>query len=362
MNLHLRNIVFYCSVWLAVIGLSIAGTYFNTILLDIPFHIKQELPFLARWIVWMPLTPLAVLFAGKMKYSGSKIGDFIVYHFAIYLVVCTVHIFLASLTATLINLALGQQVVYTTILKKCALTGLFYNFIIYSIIVLILNGIEYYKALQAEKLKTLLLEKSLSDSRLQFLKQQLQPHFLFNTHHSIITLMKMGNKEKAAEMLEKLSELMRIALREAGEQKVSLDKELETLQLYLDIQKVRFEDKMQLEYNIDTKLRQALVPSMILQPLVENSIKYCVERSAANSTISIRAICENEKLALSVTDATLNGKLPQSITKGTGLSNSEERLHKLYGNDSSLLIRPFSNKGHSGMEVNITIPLQYADV
>jgi two-component system LytT family sensor kinase len=349
-------------MWLAVIGLSLAGSYFSTVLLDVPFHIKQELPFLARWIIWMPLTPLAVLFASKMKYYDNKISDFIVYHLAIYLVVCTIHIFLASLTATFINMALSQPAVYINILKKCALTGIFYNFIIYGTIVLVLNGIEYYQALQAEKMKTLLLEKSLSDSRLQFLKQQLQPHFLFNTHHSIITLMKMGNKEKAAEMLEKLSELMRIALREAGEQKVSLNKELETLQLYLDIQKVRFEDKMLLEYNIDTKVRRALVPSMILQPLVENSIKYCVEQSPDNSTISIKAASENNKLVLTITDTTLNSKTSTHIKKGTGLSNSEERLHKLYGDNSSLLLRPFTNNGHSGMEVSITIPLQYADM
>ncbi len=295
-----------------------------------------------------------------MNYAGSKTNNFLLYHFCIYLLLCTVHVFLASLTARSINALLSQPADYVAILKKCALTGLFYNFIFYSVILLLINGSQYYRDLQSEKLKTITLEKSLSDTRLEFLQQQLQPHFLFNTHHSIITLIKMGEHDKAAAMLEKLSELMRIAIREANDQKVPLYKEIETLQLYVDIQQTRFEDKMSVAYTISENAHEALVPSMILQPLVENSIKYAVEQSPGATRITINASKEDDVLTLSVKDSNASRKSTRAIKKGTGLSNSEERLHKLYGSDSFLSIAPHNNSNDSGMEVVIKIPLQYA--
>ena len=350
----------YCLVWAAVILLSLAGSYFNAILLDAPFHLKQELPFIARWLVWIPLTVPAIALAGKMNYAGNKASNFWAYHFCIYLLLCTIHVFLASLTARGINELLSQPADYITILKKCALTGLFYNFIVYSVILLLINGRQYYRDFQSEKLKTLTLEKSLSDTRLQFLQQQLQPHFLFNTHHSIITLIKMGEQEKAAAMLEKLSELMRIAIREANDQKVPLNKEIETLQLYVGIQQTRFEDKMSVAYAITDNTREALVPSMILQPLVENSIKYAVEQSAGATSITINASEEDDILVLSVIDSGRGRAGVKEIKKGTGLSNSEERLHKLYGSGSLLSIRPHGDGILGGTEVTIKMPLQYA--
>ena len=358
--MNAKRFLGYSLLWLAVIIISLAGSYFNSVLFDLPFSLRQELPFTARWIIWIPLTPLAVYFAQKMNYTESRISNFLAYHFSIYLLLCTIHVFAASVMATFINALLAQPAVYVIILKKCALTGIFFNFIVYAIVLLFINGARYYKALQSEKTKTLSLEKSLSDSRLLFLKQQLQPHFLFNTHHSIITLIKMGEKEKAAEMLEKLSDLMRIALREVEEQKVPLAKEIETLQLYVDIQKTRFQDKMQVEYLMDETTRLALVPSMILQPLVENSIKYAVERSTSASLITIQATNAEEKLTLSIKDVCSTGARTEKIKKGTGLMNSEERLFKLYGSESAFSIQPYTSLDSSGMEVTITIPLQYA--
>jgi two-component system, LytTR family, sensor kinase len=361
-NAGSKRLLWYALFWGIVIVLALAGGYFNSILLDTPFQMRRELPFTARWMVWMPLTPLAVHFAGKMNYDDSKAVNFFGYHFLIYLFLCTLHIFGASLTAKLINELLSQPAEYIVILKKCALTGVFFNFVIYSIIVLIINGMAHYRALQQEKLRISSLEKAIAESRLQFLKQQLQPHFLFNTHHSIITLIRMGEKEKATAMLEKLSDLMRIALKDADEQVVPLSREIETLKLYVDIQKVRFEDKMNVLYNIEANANNALVPNMLLQPLVENSIKYAVERSRGQSDIVINASNTDELLTLSVTDTGSNNNTKRHITKGTGLSNSIERLRNLYGEASTFSIGPYANGAHSGMEVRITIPLEYATV
>lgn len=358
--MHIKKTSGYFGVWLSVILLSLMGSYINAVLLGVPFQLRQELPFMARWLVWIPMTPLAIHLAGKLNYSGNSVRNFFAYHFAIYLVLCAIHIFAASLTAKVIAGMLGSPVPYDVILRKCALTGVFFNFIVYVMLLLVINGVRYYQALQAEKLKIIMLEKSLSESRLMFLKQQLQPHFLFNTHHSIITLIKMGEKEKAASMLEQLSDLMRVALREADEQKVTLEKEIETLQLYVAIQKTRFEDKMDVLYSIDDDTRAAYVPSMILQPIVENSIKYAVERSTSNSMITVEATRLDASLTLKIKDVCNNRGPNIEIKKGTGLLNSEERVRKLYGAAGSLSIGPYQNDDNEGMEVTITIPLQYA--
>lgn len=355
----MRNISWYIIVWLAVIALSLAGSFFNSLLFDAVFDLKQELPFLARWVVWLMITPFAVQLAAKVYYADSKAIGFFLYHFSIYIVISTLHILLSSALASYVYTALNGVSKYQEILIKCAITGVFYNFVVYTIIVLLQNGSRYYKALQVEKIKIIGLEKSLSDTRLEFLKQQLQPHFLFNAHHAIITFMHIGEVEKATSMLEKLSELMRIALRESSEQVIPLYKEMETLGLYLDIQKIRFEDKLDVSYSIDNNVQQVFVPGMILQPIVENSIRYAVEVSKGKSTVTVNARKENDKLFLSVTDRAMNGGVKNNIKKGVGLSNAEERLHKLYGNDYQLMLLPYSHNGYGGLEVQIKIPIQY---
>lgn len=361
-----RYFWWYGGVWLVVIGLSISGSYFNALLTESPFHLTQELPFVSRWIVWIPLTPLAVYLARKMNFAENKVIGFAIYHFFIYLLLCTIHVFVASLTAKGINMLLGQSADYTVILRKCALTGLFFNFVVYSLLLLLINGIQYYRALQTEKVKTVLLERSLADQRLQFLKQQLQPHFLFNIHHSIITLIRLGERDKAAAMLEQLSELMRMALREADEHKVTLAREIENLKLYIGIQMVRYAGRMSVDYDIPPEAAQALVPGLILQPLIENSIRYLVERSPEPSLICIRAVAQDGRLALAIKDRTKNadvaGRGTGNYIKGTGLSNSEERLHRLFGPATEFSIGRYEDAEYCGTEVVMKLPIEYGNM
>jgi LytS/YehU family sensor histidine kinase len=226
--------------------------------------------------------------------------------------------------------------------------------------VALVNSLHAYKELQKEKNKSVALEKALITSRMHFLKQQLQPHFLFNTHHSIITLMKLGEKDKAIEMMEKLSDLMRFALRENNTQEITLEKELALLELYLDIQKTRFEDKLMVTFDVPQELLAASVPSMMLQPIVENSIKYAVEKSSAGSTIHIRARKISDMLELTVKDRSKEPSQVTDIQKGIGLNNTEERLERLYEKQHHFNIRLYDEEEYGGSLVTIQIPLHYA--
>ncbi|MBD0332184.1 MAG: histidine kinase, partial [Chitinophagaceae bacterium] len=146
------------------------------------------------------------------------------------------------------------------------------------------------------------LEKSLLTSRLELLKGQLNTHFLFNTLHTISSLVVRRQNDEANKMLVRLSELLRFALKENKDQLIPLHREMELLQLYLDIQQTRFKDRLQLSVNVDPAVQQTLIPSLLLQPIVENAVKYGVEPYSDKGMIEIDIHAVNGMLNISVKD------------------------------------------------------------
>jgi sensor histidine kinase YesM len=353
-----RNILLCFLFWTGLVVMSIAGYYFDAMFRDRAFYLLEVIPFCAGWYVWFLLSFPLVYIARRYAVAMLRRRTLWI-HLAAFLVLNGVQIVLSSFATSLL-LSLLNGGTYRNILQKTLISGTFYNMIIYAAVLGLVNGLAYYQQLQKEKNRSLELEKQLVTSRMNFLKQQLQPHFLFNTHHSIITLMKLGERDKAVAMMEKLSDLMRFALRDNKAQEITLEKELILLQLYLDIQKVRFEDKLRVSINVAPDLLQVLVPSMILQPIVENAIKYAVERYASGTTIDISAAADPKRLVLLVRDETREPFVTVNIEKGIGLRNTEERLHQLYASQQHFGVRPFFEDGFKGLEVTIQIPLRYA--
>lgn len=359
MNLKLKHIVWCLLFWTGISLLSFAGTYFGAVLKDFPFYWRESVPFATVWLMWFPFTFPVIYIAIKFSYTDTAFKKFVFYHLSFYLVINSLQILFSAQYLDFMLQSLNEGY-FTNILSKTAISGSFYNLIVYAAILIIVNSVKYYRDLQQERSKSMELEKQLVNSRMSFLKQQLQPHFLFNTHHSIITLMKLDEKKKAIEMMGKLSDLMRFALKENSTQEITLEKELSLLKLYLDIQKVRFEEKLNVNIEVAEDLSQAYVPSMILQPIVENSIKYAVEKSSSDSTISLCAGKENDSLIICIEDKVKEHKHEPVLHKGIGLSNTEERLEKLYGQQQQLKFHHFSRDGYNGFRVTIKIPLRYA--
>lgn len=318
----------------------------------------EVIPFASAWYLWSLLSLPVAYFANLYSYAGVSTKRFLFYHLIFYLCINAIHVVIASAYIDFL-LELLTKEDRKTIIDKLIISGSFYNFFIYAVIVAMVNSIKYYRDLRNEKNNSLLLQKQLVDSRMSFLKQQLQPHFLFNAHHSVITLMKMGEKEKSIEIMEKLSDLMRFSIRENANVEITLEKELHLLQLYLDIQKVRFEDKLQVAFHSDSKLNQALVPSMILQPIVENSIKHAVELSSADTLITIITYRENSSVVLAVEDSTTETAAKNVIAKGIGFTNTEERLVTMYGKQQRFEFTQVNANGLHGWKVTIKIPLHY---
>lgn len=203
----------------------------------------------------------------------------------------------------------------------------------------------YYERYQNEMLKASQLDAQLSNARLQALKMQLHPHFLFNTLHSISALVLKNENRDAVKMINRLSELLRLTLDKIETQVVSLEDEIEFTQRYLEIERIRFQDRLTVEMDIDPQALKAEVPTLILQPLIENAMRHGVDSNSSASQIQIAAHLENNQLQMEVRD---DGKNLKKISRqtdggGLGLKNTRERLSELYGEDYSFSLSRSEN-------------------
>lgn len=189
------------------------------------------------------------------------------------------------------------------------------------------------------------LQAQLADARLAALRTQLNPHFLFNTLHAVSALVERDPRG-VRRMIARLSELLRTTLEGADEQEVPLSQELQFTHRYLEIMQIRFQGRLAIETHVEPTVLDALVPNLILQPLVENAIKHGVTKIDVAGRIEIHGRREGDRLILCVRD---NGPAVNDVAmrgnEGVGLRNTRERLSELYGKAQSLTLRPASDEG-----------------
>jgi signal transduction histidine kinase len=225
----------------------------------------------------------------------------------------------------------------------------------YWLILLIDFAFDYYDRFQRSQLEAARLQTQLVQAQLQALKMQLHPHFLFNTLHTISALVH-EDPESAERTVARLSDLLRISLESSGVQEVPLRQELSFVQLYLSIEKTRFEERLSVEFRIDDDVGDAMVPSLVLQPLVENAIRHGLASQTCGGTVAIEAEREGTHLILRVRDNGC-GLPPDPIQRrqGLGIANTRARLERLYGNTQSFVLRSLSP---SGVEARIVLPFR----
>jgi two-component system, LytTR family, sensor kinase len=199
------------------------------------------------------------------------------------------------------------------------------------------------------------LAHQLATAQLSALKMQLQPHFLFNTLGAIVVLIQQRMTTQAEAMVEKLSDLLRLTLEDVEAQEVPLWRELEFLRLYLSIEQVRFEDRLKVRIVPAAALSDVLVPHMVLQPIVENAVRHGLGQSEEAVTIEVGASSNNGSLTLVVSD---DGPGLLSATpsySGIGLTNTKNRLARLYGDGARLTVEQAADRG---VRVTITLPIR----
>jgi len=197
------------------------------------------------------------------------------------------------------------------------------------------------------------LAQQLATAQLSTLKMQLQPHFLFNTLGAIIVLIQQHKTAQAEAMVAKLSDLLRLTLEDVEAQEVPLWRELEFLRLYLSIEQVRFEDRLNVRILSAPELSDILVPHMVLQPIVENAVRHGLGQSEDAVTIEVTAASANGTLALVVSDDGPGLQPARADHNGIGLTNTRTRLARLYGESAHLRVVPAADRG---VRVTMTLP------
>jgi len=234
--------------------------------------------------------------------------------------------------------------------------GFYIDLIIASLIVIAVHALLYYQNFRASELAQSSLKTQLVQAQLRALKMQLHPHFLFNTLHSISSLV-LEDPTKANSMIARLGDFLRLTLENSDQQLVSLKEETEFLRCYLEIEQVRFGDRLTLEFELEPQTLSAQVPHLILQPVVENAIQHAIAPRATRGHINIEAKRLNSLLRLEVRDngpgITLNGDLLR--TEGVGLSNVRARLHQIYGSNFRFELM---NARDGGLAIVMEIPFQ----
>ena len=228
-------------------------------------------------------------------------------------------------------------------------------FLIYWLILGATGAYDFYVKYRTSEVLASQLAARLAEARLQTLQMQLQPHFLFNTHHAIISLMLKHENPAAIRMLTRLSDLLRITLRTTDRQVTSLREELALLDLYLGIQRERYGDRLVLAREVAPAALDAEVPWLLLQPLVENALKHGIDPQSSGGRLSIAVTAEGGQLLLTVRDT--GPGFPAGFTlassAGIGLRNTQERLARIYGERATLTCQA-SDGG--GAEVRVTLP------
>ncbi|RUO79340.1 sensor histidine kinase [Pseudidiomarina taiwanensis] len=223
-------------------------------------------------------------------------------------------------------------------------------------------GIKYYQMLQDEKQKALMANSMAHQAQLKMLRYQLNPHFLFNTLNAISTLILIKENDLANQMMQKLSKFLRFSLDNEPIKKIPLQEEIDALLLYLDIEKVRFDERLQVDIEISAEAQKALVPSLFLQPLIENSIKYAIAKLEQGGRIHIQAERFADDLLISVSDngpGTKKSTAELLASGGVGLSNTRDRLQALYGKNYSFTL---TDAQPQGLKVAIRIPFEQAEI
>lgn len=310
---------------------------------------------LFAWSFWIPATFVVLSLGRRLLVERGKLLRVLPLH----LVACVLISVLHSAFATFVNQTtqpFGPPRVPRTFLEMFvgrAVSQFHLDLLIYATVLGLSYAVSYYVQYREREFRASQLENQLAQAQLQTLKMQLQPHFLFNTLNGIAGLVRDSKNKAAVEMLAGLSDLLRYTLESAGKQEVPLKEELEFLELYLDIQQMRFSDRMHVEMQIDPEAFDALVPNLILQPLVENAIRHGISQRAASGLVGVTANRVDDTLRIRIYDDGVGLGRADGRVEGVGLSNTRARLAQLYGDRQRFSI---TERDGGGTEAELIIP------
>ena len=296
-----------------------------------------------EWYVWAAFTPLVAWLSRRFQLSRRQW-----WRVAILAAVGLVLAFFKVTLTRVLRGPIGGNTYFQ-------ITNLLGQYLIFWGLVVVSHAWQYHRRTQERELRTSQLEALLAQTRLQMLSMQLQPHFLFNTLNTIAEMVHR-EPETAERMITGLSHLLRETLQAGGVERVPLEHELRLLDRYIDIQRARFGDRLQVQFAIPDAVRHATVPGLLLQPLVENAIKHGIGARKEAGHIEITAARQGDRLIIEISDDG-RGLRHGQVSEGVGLGNCRARLTALFGSDAGLTIL---NRPEGGAVVRLNMPFQAA--
>jgi two-component system, LytTR family, sensor kinase len=313
---------------------------------------------LVFWLLWAISSPLILWLARTFPIPRRDWLDALLFHLPAGFIFSLAHLLsYVFITSSLSNGS--PPATFDGLLQEFQpvfISGFAWWSLVYWTILIASYAFEYYRRYQEGAIKASQLEAQLAQAQLQALKMQLHPHFLFNTLHSISALMR-EDVEMADQMIARLGDFLRLTLHNIGDQETTLKEELNFLRCYLEIEQIRFQDRLTTLIDVDPASMEARVPNLFLQPIVENAIRHGIAPQKGRGTIAIRAGRSNGRLKVQVQDNGPGLRPHSHGMKGVGLANTRARLHQLYGDDHLLEL---TNVIDGGLVVNLEIPFSDA--
>jgi len=303
------------------------------------------------WYIWAALTPLVLFFCRRFRITSDNWLSAVPVHLAVGILISFLQLAIQVRLNYIINP--GYKMGYWRVLYFFATFKGHINLLTYWVIVALNHGFYYYEQSRARELAWSRMETDLANAQLQVLNMQLHPHFLFNTLNSISTLIS-DDPRTARQMVLKLSDLLRASLNKIDQPAVPLQQELELLECYISIEQTRFKDRLVIEKEIAPSALVCEVPTMILQPLVENAVRHGIGKHRHADHICIVAQRINGRLLLEVRNcigSVENGG--SAPARGIGLANTRARLEQLYSSQHSFEI---ANREGGGVAVKLSLP------
>ena len=313
--------------------------------------------YLAQFWCWALFTPVIIALDRRLPFSGRELGKRLLAHFAASLFITELCFYVFTIMRASLGVATWSDLRVAQIFSPGVIGWQIWFWLIYWVILGGLQAYQYYWRYVNSELRLEKLEHSFSEARLNALRMQLDPHFLFNALNTISSHVERDPK-LTRRMIEHLGDLLRMSLESKDRQEVPLAEELAFLDHYLEIQKIRFGDQLRMVMDIAPEVKYAAVPSMFIQPLVENAIRHGISRRASGGTIVVRAKPLGERLEIRVLDdgmgLPLGWKLEES--EGLGLSITRQRIAGLHPNGASRFV--VRNRTEGGTEVDVSLPLR----
>lgn len=309
------------------------------------------------WYLWALFTPAIVWLSQHFRLERPGIVRAAAIHLPSVVTFSLAHIALMATVQWWLATAARQPFPWWTEVQRSAFQNFEWEMMTYWAIAGLSHAILYYREARERAIRTAQLETKLIEAQMRTLQQQLQPHFLFNTLHAISALMHR-DVDAADRTLIRLSDLLRMTLENLGERQVPLKAELDFLTKYLEIEQTRFADRLTVRFDVQPEALDVLVPTLLVQPLVENAIKHGISKKKGPGHICITARAAHDKLCIEVRDdgVGLSDTALNALQKGIGVSTTRARLQHQYGADYRFEFHPLAQ----GLAVVVAVPWRTA--